>query len=249
VTGGPAALTAGSAAGRLRVKLRPALPLLHAALGRVWEPSAPGQGAADRYVAYLRVMHQVIRASVPMMELAARRCGAPAAAGPVTEPLRHYLLTHADEERHHDAWLLDDLTAAGADPAQRWLGQVPPTAVAALVGAQYYWIEHFHPVCVLGYIAVLEGAAPAPWLADTLAARTGLPAGAFRTVREHAVLDSGHAAELDALIDRLPLTPAHEAAIAVSALHTVRATALLFDTLSTTSPADDHDPKGNAHGR
>jgi len=44
---------------------------------------------------------------------------------------------------------------------------------SARVGAQYYWIHHFHPVALLGYIAVLEGRPPSPTLVEELIERTG----------------------------------------------------------------------------
>ncbi|MFF4342866.1 iron-containing redox enzyme family protein [Kitasatospora sp. NPDC001540] len=207
----------------LRVKLDLAAPVLDAATAALWEPS----GRARRYVAYLYAMHALVRASVPLMERAARRCAELAPGDPVAGPLGRYLERHIEEERGHDEWLLADLAAAGADPAAARDGLGAPV-VAGLAGAQYYWIEHHHPVALLGYIRVLEGHAPAPRLADRLAARTGLPAAAFRTVRDHADLDSGHLAALDALLDDLPLTPGQEAAVAVSALHTTDGVTRLF---------------------
>jgi hypothetical protein len=41
------------------------------------------------------------------------------------------------------------------EPAQT-LSIRPSANVAALVGAQYYWILHHHPVALLGYMATLE---------------------------------------------------------------------------------------------
>ncbi|MEV4558130.1 iron-containing redox enzyme family protein [Kitasatospora sp. NPDC049285] len=213
----------------LRVKLGLAAPALHAASAALWEPS----GRARRYVAYLYAMHALIRASVPLMEHAARRCAQLAPGDPVAGPLGRYLAQHIEEERGHDEWLLADLAAAGADPAAA-RGALGPPVVAGLAGAQHYWIEHHHPVALLGYVRVLEGNAPAPWLADRLAARTGLPAAAFRTVRDHADLDTGHLAALDDLLDELPLTPAQEVAVAVSALHTADGVARLFLQLAAT---------------
>jgi len=213
-------------AAALHLKLALAAPPLHAAMADLWRP----EGLTERYGTYLRTMHAVIRASVPLMELARRRC-AERPADPVAGPLGRYLARHIEEERAHDDWLLDDLSAAGLDPRAP-LRDLPPPAVARLVGPQYYWVEHFHPVALLGYIAVLEGNAPAPWLADRLAADTGLPGAAFQTVRHHAVLDGGHCAELDALLDRLPLTGTQQTAVAVSALHTVDAATELFRTLA-----------------
>jgi hypothetical protein len=101
------------------------------------------------------------------------------------------------------------------------LRQVPSATVAELVGAQYYWMLHYHPVTVLGYIAVLEGYPPSDALIDELAGRTGYPESAFRTLRLHGELDQGHGDELDALLDRLVLTPEQSAAVGLSAMTTV----------------------------
>nr|WP_243761855.1 iron-containing redox enzyme family protein [Streptomyces sp. YIM 98790] len=200
---------------------------MHRASGRLWDP---GPDLADRYRGYLGAMHCIIRASVPLMELAAVRCAA-LPGDPVTAPLAGYLHRHIEEERGHDDWLLADAARAGTDP-ERLLRATPPPAVAQLVGAQYYWIEHYHPVALLGYLIALEGNAPASWLADRLAGLTGLPPAAFDTVRRHADLDGGHRADLDRLLDRLPLTAGQLSAVAVSALHTIDAVAGLFVRLA-----------------
>ncbi|MFE4695678.1 iron-containing redox enzyme family protein [Streptomyces sp. NPDC056738] len=216
----------------LRLELSLVEPVLRAASARMWrsDPRLPG-----RYRRYLRAMHQVIRASVPLLERAAARCEA-LSGDPVARTLAPYLRTHAEEERGHDDWLLADAAATGASPDEL-TGTAPPPQVAALVGAQYYWLEHSHPVALLGYIAVLEGNAPAPGLADRLARETGLPDDAFETVRLHADLDDGHSADLDRLLGRLPLDAAQRSLVAVSALHTVASLAELFDRI-TAAPTE-----------
>lgn len=212
----------------LRLELSLAQPVLRAAAARMWRSDA---GLPGRYRHYLRAMHQVVRASVPLMERAAARCEA-LPRDPLAPALARYLRTHATQERGHDDWLLTDAEAAGTAPGEL-TDAVPPAHVAALVGAQYYWIEHSHPVALLGYIAVLEGNAPAPGLAGRLAGETGLPRAAFETVRLHADLDDGHSADLDRLLDRLPLDPAQRSLVAVSALHTVATLTELFDRIAT----------------
>ncbi|NML51051.1 iron-containing redox enzyme family protein [Streptomyces sp. R302] len=222
-----------SASDRLRARLAVAEPALRAAAGGLWRP----EGIRERYPAYLGAMHTVIRASVPLLRRAAGRARVLAAEGdPLGGPLADHLEHHAREEEGHDAWLLQDLAAAGEDPGAV-LGSVPPPDAAALAGAQYYWIEHHHPVALLGYVTVLEGHAPEPDLVPYLAARTGLPAAAFRTVRAHARLDTGHVAEVYALLDALPLGRAHESAVTVSALHTLDALTRLFVRLGRPAPA------------
>jgi hypothetical protein len=205
-----AAPSPGSA---LRAKLSLAIPALATSTSALWNPA----GLTARYLDYLQVMHGVIRASIPLMETARARCRQ-SPADPLAAALSAYFTAHIAEEQRHDDWLLEDLAAAGrhAGPADP-----PGPPVARLVGAQYYWIRHYHPVCLLGYIAVLEGSAPPPWLSGHLASLTGLPAAAFRTLDHHAAADLSHEAGLYALIDQLPLTPAQERAIAISALTTV----------------------------
>jgi hypothetical protein len=223
----------------LRVKTGAALPVLGRATARMWGGPEP----AARYGEYLCAMHAVVRASVPLLVAAGRRCAELGAADPVAAPLAAYLAAHAAQEREHDRWLLDDLRAIGWDPGEP-LRRVPPPVVADLVGAQYYWLLHHHPVGLLGYLAVLEQQPGPPELPDRLARLTGLPPRGFRTLRAHVALDPGHRAELDAVLDGLPLTADHEALVAVSALHTISAATRLFAWLA------DRRPLGvNAHER
>ncbi|MEU0413437.1 iron-containing redox enzyme family protein [Streptomyces griseorubiginosus] len=225
-------MTTLSASAALRVKLDLAAPALRAATAGLW--SAGKDHLRAQYVEYLYAMYALIRTSVPLLEAGARRCSALSGSDPVAAPLGRFLAEHARGERGHDEWLLEDLAAAGADPSAA-ARRLPFPVVADLAGAQYYWIEHHHPVALLGYVRVLEGNAPSPWLAGRLAALTGLPTPAFRTLREHAELDSGHTAEVDDLLDRLPLTQAHQTVIGVSALRTTAGLTRLFSQLTTVS--------------
>jgi hypothetical protein len=219
----------------LRYKLDLAGPTLIRAMTALWQST----GLAERYLDYLEVMHAVIRASVPLMQEAALACAE--LADELGAPLGAYFTEHITEELHHDEWLLADLAAAGRDPA-RVVSDQPSVAVARLVGPQYYWIRHHHPVGLLGYIAVLEGNSPPEWLAASLAERTGLPPAAFRTLHHHAIADLDHSAEFDAALDELPLTAAHQQAIAVSALSTVEA---FTDILLRLTAGDPSANKGN----
>jgi Iron-containing redox enzyme len=168
--------------------------------------------------AYLLLMHQMARISIPLMETACEEAKR-ASEDLICRALTDYLVRHIEEERHHDEWFLEDLISIGFTPTQI-LEVLPPADVASLVGGQYYWILHHHPIALLGYLAMLEGNAPPLLLVDQLQAQTGLPHSAFRTLRLHAVADQDHQAALDALIDELPLEAHHECLIAVSAAHT-----------------------------
>lgn len=221
-----------SASTELRMKLELTAPMLRRALAGLWQPA----GLTERYLAYLSVMHGVIRASVPMMAEAEASCRQ-RPDDPLAAALAVYYAEHIVEELNHDDWLLADLAAAGQDPAAVAHG-MPPVAVARLVGAQYYWLRHHHPIALLGYIAVMEGNAPPLWLSDKLRASTGLPAAAFRTLHHHAAADLEHRADFDAFLDRLPLGATHRRAIAISALATVDGFTEVLDRLGPrSSPA------------
>ena len=165
---------------------------------------------------YFVEMHTVIRATVPLLELAASTAAAreddPVAAGAAP-----YLAEHAEEERHHDEWLLEDLELIGVE-ADAVLKRVPSPTVARLVGAQYYWVLHYHPVALLGYLSLMEGSPPSNWLIDRLIERSGFPREFFRTYALHGELDAHHLQELDDTIDSLPLEPEHEELLGLSAM-------------------------------
>ncbi len=181
---------------------------------------------------FLVAQHQIIRATVPLTEAAlarAREIDEPVAAGLAT-----YLEEHVDEERGHDEDLLGDLERLGRD-RQNVVGQMPSPTIAALVGAQYYWIEHHHPIAFLGFVAFMEGYPPTTEVVQLLVERTGFPRESFHTMIEHGELDPGHRDHLDATLDSLPLTPEHEAALAISATATATLAArALDDVLSRT---------------
>lgn len=200
----------------LRRKIALALPPLVAAQRRLDQHPEP----AAAWLAFLGVLHGAVRASVPLLEAARDRARDLSPTDPVAAGLADYLRRHADEERGHDEWLLQDLHSVGVASAEL-LSRPPSGAVAALIGAQYYWVLHYHPVCVLGYLMVIEGNPPSRRGLQDLRSRSGLPASAFRTMLEHADLDIGHAAELADLLDRLPLSPSHNEALGLSALSTV----------------------------
>lgn len=179
-----------------------------------------GPDAARVYPVYLTIMHAVVRSAVPLMEAALSEARALGDGDPLCVALSDYFRHHIGEESGHDVWLLEDLAATGHDPSEA-ISQIPPRPVAAMVGAQYYWIRHFHPVSLLGHIAAIEAYHPPAGFARRLADQTGYPMKAFRAISRHEVLDVHHRRDLIALIDRLPLEPRHEKIIALSGLHTV----------------------------
>ncbi len=185
---------------------------------RRWEASRrlhEHQDFAELYPSLLFRSHCIARATVPLLRAAVARLemlrqGDPAAPG-LIDVLGHL----AAEEEGHDEWLLQDLEVLGVS-RQEVMSRMPPPIIASLVGAQYYWLAHHHPVAVMGYVFVTETAPPGKDDLEALIARTGLPRKAFRSLLAHSLLDQKHGADLERALDALPLTEDHLSALGVS---------------------------------
>ena len=147
------------------------------------------------------------------------------------EQVEEVIVKTLESTPNHDEWLLQDLESIGGDRGVV-LSRPPSPTIASAVGAQYYWILHVHPVALLGWIALLEGYPPETATIDRMAARTGYPPSAFRTLREHAELDIAHGDELFAVIDRLPLTEDQATIIGLNAMSSVQLLARALDEVT-----------------
>ena len=206
---------------RLRRKLDLVLP----ELAGVTQRFLASPRISDLYVEYLISSHWIARASIPLMQTARERAMSIGIKDPVGAALAPYLEGHIVEEMGHDEWFLEDLDVLGWNRAAV-LTQPPSATVASLVGAQYYWVLHYHPVALLGFLTALESHPPSRPLIDELISRTGHPPEAFRTLIEHADLDPHHEAELYGLLNDLPLTAEQSSIIGLSGIHTLHMTAV-----------------------
>jgi hypothetical protein len=198
---------------RLRLTIQLAAPRIDALSRRFWNHPR----LREIFPEYLLTLYASMRATVPLLEAGAERARAMAGNDPVAAGLMPYFLEHAREELHHDDWLLEDMMLLGIDPAVAKTRHAPAD-VAAMIGTQYYWMHYSHPVALLGCFAVLEGSPPETDMLDDVAARTGIPGDALRTLYKHALLDPHHRDDLDSVLDELPLESEHSAIIGLSAL-------------------------------
>lgn len=201
---------------RLRQKIERALPRA----GSISAALVEHPCYREAFPEFLITVHQMIRATVPLMRTALDRCRQLTATDAVAAGMVPYFEQHIQEEMHHDDWLLDDLERIGVSRAAV-LARMPSPAVASLAGAQYYWIHHHHPVAKLGQIAVMEGYPSSPEAVELMQQRTGYPPAAFHTLEKHCHLDQNHRDDFDEMLDALPLTDEHHQILGVSALHTV----------------------------
>jgi len=203
---------------RLRLKVELVVPAL-ATPGRLL---LDHPCARELFPQYMAAGYHLARAMVPLMEAALGRARELAPHDRVAEGLAAYLERHIPEEMHGDepgGATLDDLEALGVDRVALQT-QLPPPKMAALLGVQYFWIFHYHPVAILGFLQ-LEAYHPHRPTLERLIEKTGLPREGFRQLLLHARLDVAHARKLHRVLDSLPLEPHHEQLIGLSALQTV----------------------------
>jgi hypothetical protein len=213
---------------RLRRKIR----LISGGMDQAAEAFWTHPRLRDFFPEFLAMNYSISQASVPLMEAAITAARARSKSDAVAACLAEYLSRHIPEEVHHDDWLLNDLEVLGLEREQIRQRIASPTS-AALVGVQYYWIFHAHPVSLLGYLAVLEGEPPSRVFLREIITRTRLPENAFTTYMRHSDLDRQHRDDLYDALDRMPLNAQHTALLGVSAIQTVHLLRLAFQDLLT----------------
>jgi hypothetical protein len=221
--------TETTASERLRYKLELIGPEVTLPARRLLEHP----NADEVYPRYLAVGYHITCGMIGVVEAALERARALAPADPVASDLAGYLDRHLLEETHHEepgGAVLDDLRSLGVD-AEALVEASSSTKTALLIGAQYYWIFHHHPVAVLGFLELEAYHSELPTV-ERLIEKTGLPREGFRQLLLHAKLDAVHARELHEVLDSMPLEPRHEQLIGLSALHTIGLTAeMLLDVV------------------
>ena len=182
------------------------------------------------------INYMVASSGVPLME-EALRCAKLLPEDIVCQQLIGYLKRHIAEEADHDTWFLDDMEAIGID-REEIKNRMPPPNVAAMVGSQYYWLRHHHPIAILGYLACLEINHPTVEYVESLIKSSGLPAKGFDTFMEHAKVDVHHKQDIIDMINSLPLTKAQYRIMEISAFQTYRYVALVMEEVCNVAPVE-----------
>ena len=122
------------------------------------------------------------------------------------EVAKEYLIRHAEEERTHWRWVLNDLSATGYTGVS--LRNRPPHySTQAFIGLNYYIAEEF-PIGRLAIASVLEGigAALSGTYAGKMLGAVGLEPFQASFFLSHAQTDVVHTAELSEVLTSLTLT-------------------------------------------
>jgi hypothetical protein len=178
---------------------------------------------------YIYAGYCVASATVPLMEETVR-CAKLLPDDPICKPLIKYLEQHIEEERGHDQWYIRDLAHLGLS-REEVTSRIQPGNSTAMIGSQYYWVRHQHPIAFMGYLASIETYPPTVEYVEKLIKDSGLPAEGFETLMMHAKIDIAHKEDIINLLNTLPLTKAHKAMIEMSAFQTFRYIALTMEEI------------------
>jgi pyrroloquinoline quinone (PQQ) biosynthesis protein C len=121
---------------------------------------------------------------------------------------------YIEEEMGHQEWILNDISACGAD-AEAVRNGTPLPATELMVAYAYDCIQRGNPAGFLGMVLVLEGTSVnlAIDAADAIQASLGLPKSAFSYLNSHGSLDISHMAFYESLVNRLELEADRQAVI------------------------------------
>jgi Iron-containing redox enzyme len=214
-------------------KIRLAEDRLFAATHMFWNhPELP-----RLFPAFLIQIFCVMRSGLALMSAACDR-SLLMHGDPVAATLAEYLQIHIEEEKGHDLWLLDDIRTLGYEE-RNVLEAQPCTATVNLIGAQYFWMNHVHPVAVMGYLILMEGYAPLPAQLEDIRVKSGAPATAFRCLNRHADDDPAHLADLNRTLDSMQLTGQQSRSVAMCAFAAIENTAAMFEELVARNTASE----------
>lgn len=163
----------------------------------------------DEYRAFLHDLYHIVWHFCPVMAAAAARCG------DEFRDVRYALYERIEEEKGHEAWVLEDIEAMGGD-VSRAGASLPSAPVQAMIAFNYYAAERVHPCSVLGMLYVLEviSSVYGGRVSDAIARKIGrdVAAGGFKFLSSHASMDLDHMASLNRLVKTVS-DPAAQASI------------------------------------
>ncbi len=178
--------------------------LLQAALIRT---AGAGQLSLSSYIAFLTQAYHHVKHTLPLL----MACGA--RLDEAHGWLRLAIAEYIAEETGHEEWILNDLTACGADAEAVRHGQ-PAVETELMVSHAYDTIARGNPVGFFGMVQVLEGTSVnvATAAARAIQKSLGLPDRAFSYLLSHGDLDQQHIRFFESLMDKVT-EPAEQAEV------------------------------------
>ncbi len=157
-----------------------------------------GEISLETYIHFLTQAYHHVKHTVPLL----MACGARLPQHPAW--MRNAIIEYIDEEKGHEAWILNDIKACGADAEAVRYGQ-PAPETEMMVAYAYHTIEHINPAAFFGMVLVLEGTSinMASQAAAAIKENLGLPDSAFSYLTSHGALDIEHMGFFEGLMNKI----------------------------------------------
>jgi hypothetical protein len=165
-----------------------------------------GVASHASYLAFLGQAYHHVRHTTPLLMSLGGRL--PERLGWLRGAVAEYI----EEEIGHEEWILNDIAAAGGDPAAVRASR-PDLPAELMVAYAYDLIARGNPAGFFGMVFVLEGTSVALALtaADRIQLALELPDAAFSYLRSHGTLDQEHTQHLAQLVNAM--TPEDQAEV------------------------------------
>ena len=167
-----------------------------------------GEVTRGQYLAFLGQAYHHVRHTVPLLMACGSRLGSS------HEWLKRAITEYIDEEYGHEQWILNDIAAAGGNPAEV-VQYKPHVTTQAMVAYAYHQIDRKNPVGFFGMVHVLEGTstALATLAAEKIKNNLALPDAAFSYLTSHGSLDLEHVKFFESLVNQLTARDDQQAVI------------------------------------
>lgn len=162
------------------------------------QAGATGDINLEAYIAFLTEAYHHVKHTVPLL----MACGSRLPQEP--RWLRDAIIDYIDEEKGHEEWILNDISACGGDAEAVRHGQ-PAAATELMVAYAYHTIERINPIAFFGMVLVLEGTSikMATQAATLIQKNLQLPDQAFSYLTSHGALDIEHMKFYESLMDKV----------------------------------------------
>ena len=164
----------------------------------------------EEYQAFLHDLYHVVWHFCPIMAAAASRCT------DRHRNVRYELYQRIEEEKGHEAWVLEDIEVLGGDVASA-RSNPPSDPAQAMIAFNYFAAERVHPCSVVGMLYTLEvvSSVYAGPVSDSIARAIGrdVDAGGFKFLSSHSSMDVEHLAKLNVLVKAIDDPQAQESII------------------------------------
>jgi pyrroloquinoline quinone (PQQ) biosynthesis protein C len=172
-----------------------------------------GRISREMYIAFLTQAYHHVKHTVPLL----MACGGRLSGE--YEWVRQALAEYIDEEKGHQEWILNDISACGGNVdavrENRDEGQAVQ-AIELMIAYLYHNIDRHNPLSLFGMVWVLEGTSVGigGQMAEKIQSTLGLPASAMTYLVSHSVLDQDHLRFFETLMNRITDKAGQEAIVA-----------------------------------